>query len=65
VLAAPEELAVDDKGRHPEDALRLGGAADPLDLRPPLLRRISLKTVVIGPGLGSSSRFQKRSKTMS
>src|SRR6516165_11705998 len=48
VLAAPEELAIDYKARHPKDAVRLGGMADPLQLRPPLSRHVSREAYGVG-----------------
>src|SRR6516162_17357 len=51
VLATPEQLAIDDKTRHPEDAVRLGGMANLLQLRPPLPRQIGREARAIGTGL--------------
>src|SRR4029077_17324643 len=50
VLAAPEKLAVENKGRHPEDPNLLGSATDALDLLPTLPDEISRKTRGIGAG---------------
>ena len=36
MLAAPEQLAIENKARHPKNADLLGGAADLVELRPPL-----------------------------
>src|SRR5215469_16153841 len=52
VLATPEKLAVDDKARHPEDALFLGGTADCFDLAQAFVGSISRKASRFGAGLG-------------
>src|SRR5271167_2354238 len=51
VFATPEQLAVQDKARHPENADRLGATADPIELLPPLPRRISREAGGVGTGL--------------
>src|SRR6516164_1121222 len=50
MLTAPEQLAIDDKARHPEDAFRLGGAANPLQLPPPLPRQVRRKAGSVDTG---------------
>src|SRR5262245_27246446 len=52
MLAAPEQLAVEDETRHPEDADRLRGAADSLDLLPALASEIGREARRVGAGLG-------------
>src|SRR6516165_12278397 len=51
MLAPPEQLAVNDKARHPENAKRLGRAADPIELLPPLPLQISREAGGVGARL--------------
>src|SRR6516225_3708678 len=50
MLAPPEQLAVNNKARHPENADRLRCAANPIELPPPLSRRISREAGGVGAG---------------
>src|SRR5215469_1691858 len=52
VFATPEKLPIDDKARHPKDALFLGGTADCFDLAPAFVGGISRKSSRLGAGLG-------------
>jgi len=76
VLAAPEQLAVENKGRHAKNPDLFGGAAYAFEFLPALLDQIdgkaggsvpaSVKTAATTAGSSiSSSRLQKRSKTAS
>src|SRR5256885_15827675 len=48
MLAAPEQLAVDHKTRHSENADRFGLASDAFDLLPSLLCEVSREAARIG-----------------
>src|SRR3984893_16333885 len=52
MLAAPEQLAVEDETRHSENTNRLGHAADALDLLSTVVRQISREARGVGAGLG-------------
>src|ERR1700730_13659411 len=55
MLAAPEQLAVEDETRNPENADRFGLASDAFDLLPFLLCEVSREAARIGTGLRQHS----------
>src|SRR5215472_16327456 len=52
VLAAPEQLAVENKGRHAKNPDLFAGAADPFEFLAPLLRQIDGKPGGVCTGFG-------------